>query len=69
MKCPQCTNERHIIGKSEGMELRIKPVGVEVVKHVTYAYGCRDCEKNAITVPIQKSKAPRAVIEKNSAYG
>lgn len=67
VKCPECNNERHIIGKSERMELRIKPVEVEVVKHVTYAYACRDCEKNNVKVPIQKSKAPKAVIEKSIA--
>ncbi|MGL5085843.1 MAG: IS66 family transposase [Clostridium sp.] len=67
VKCPQCNNERHIIGKSERLELRIKPVEVEVVKHITYAYACRDCEKNDVQVPIQKSKAPKAVIEKSIA--
>lgn len=66
-KCPKCNNQRHIIGKSERLELRIKPVEVEVVKHVIYAYGCRDCEKHGTEVPIQKSKAPKAVIEKSIA--
>jgi hypothetical protein len=40
---------------------------VKIVQHARLVYGCRNCEKNGIEVPIKTATAPRPVIEKGLA--
>jgi transposase len=48
-------------------EIKLIPAQAKIVRHVRFVYGCRNCEKNAIEVPIKTAKAPRPVIEKGLA--
>ena len=46
---------------------RLVPAQVKIVQHVRYVYGCRNCEKTGIEVPIKTEEAPKPVIEKGLA--
>ena len=48
-------------------EVKLIPAQVKIVQHARMVYGCRNCEKNSIEVPIKTAQAPRPVIEKGLA--
>jgi transposase len=48
-------------------EVKLIPAQVKIVQHAQLVYGCRDCEKNGIEVPIKTAKAPNPVIKKGLA--
>jgi hypothetical protein len=43
-------------------EVKLIPAQVRIVQHAQLVYGCRDCEKNGIEVPIKTAKEPNPVI-------
>ena len=55
------------MSKETRRELKIIPAQVNVVEHVRYIYSCRNCEKNAIEVPVKKAKMPNPVIANSVA--
>jgi len=61
--CPQCGDKLHVIGKDVRETLKIIPAKVVIVKEISYVYGCRNCEKNEINVPIIKAPMPNPVIK------
>lgn len=61
--CPQCGERLHVIGKNEREVLKLIPAKAVIVRHIQYVYGCRDCEKNACSVPILKAKADTPLIK------
>jgi len=52
--CQCCGGQLHEITGMEEMrqELQVVPAQVTLVKHVRVKYGCRQCERNAISAPI-----------------
>lgn len=54
-----------MINKEVRKELVIIPAQVKVINHVTYVYGCRNCEQNGIESTIIKAKSPKALIPKS----
>jgi transposase len=65
--CPECGDHMHKLGEDVRRELKIIPAQVKVVEHVRFKYGCRNCEKNNVTVPIKTSDGPRPLIKKSYA--
>jgi len=61
--CPECGEQLHVIGKNVREILKLIPAKAVIEQHVQYVYGCRDCEKNACTVPIVKAKADTPLIK------
>jgi len=60
--CPECGNSLHVIGKNVRETLKLIPAKAVIERHIQYVYGCRDCEKNACSVPIIKAKADTPLI-------
>jgi len=65
--CPECGGPLHDMTKDVHCEIGIIPARAKVTKHVTHIYGCRNCEKNAESVPIINAKSPPALIKGSSA--
>jgi len=61
--CPECGNHLHVIGKNMRETLKLIPAKAVIERHIQYVYGCRDCEKNACSVPIVKAKADVPLIK------
>jgi transposase len=61
--CPECGSQLHVIGKNERETLKLIPAKAVIERHIQYVYGCRDCEKNACSVPIVKAKADTPLIK------
>lgn len=60
--CSSCGEKLHEMSTEVRQELKIIPAQVSVVKHVRYVYGCRHCEQNEITTPIQTAPIPNPVL-------
>ena len=65
--CTACGCHLHEMSEELRHEVKLVPAQVKIVQHARLVYGCRNCEKNGIEVPIKTAKAPRAVIEKGLA--
>lgn len=65
--CTACGGPLHEMSEELRHEVKLIPAQVKIVQHARFVYGCRNCEKNGIEVPIQTAKAPRPVIEKGLA--
>jgi transposase len=65
--CEICNHLMHEMSEEVRHEVKLIPSQVKIVQHARIVYGCRDCEKNGIEVPIKTAKAPRPVIEKGLA--
>jgi transposase len=65
--CACCGGAMHEMSTEMRHEVKLVPAQVKIVQHVRYVYGCRNCEKNGIEVPIKTATAPRPVIEKGLA--
>jgi len=65
--CTACSGHLHEMSEELRHEVKLIPAQVKMVQHARYVYGCRNCEKNGIKVPIKTAKAPRPVIEKGLA--
>jgi transposase len=65
--CTACGGHLHEMSEQCRNEVKLIPAQVRIVQHARIVYGCRNCEKNSIEVPIKTAKAPRPVIEKGLA--
>jgi transposase len=65
--CDSCGERLHEMSTELRHEVKLVPAQVKIVQHARYIYGCRNCEKNGIEVPIKTARAPRPVIEKGLA--
>jgi transposase len=65
--CTGCGGPMHEMSEELRHEVKLVPAQVKIVQHARLVYGCRNCEKTGITVPIKTAKAPRPVIEKGLA--
>ena len=65
--CSCCGSALHEMSTELRHEVKLIPAQVKIVQHARYVYGCRNCEKNSIEVPIKTAPAPRPVIEKGLA--
>jgi len=65
--CTACGGHLHEMSEELRHEVKLVPAQVKIVQHARFVYGCRNCEKNGIEVPIKTAKAPRPVIEKGLA--
>jgi len=61
--CPECGAGLHVMGREKRRELVIIPAQVKIREHVRKVYACRDCEKDAIGVPIVKAPIDEPVIK------
>ena len=61
--CSCCGGALHEMSSDVRHEIQIIPVQVKAIKHITFIYGCRSCEKNEITVPIVKAPSPKPLIK------
>ena len=65
--CTACGCHLHEMSEELRHEVKLVPAQVKIVQHARLVYGCRNCEKNGIEVPIKTATAPRPVIEKGLA--
>jgi len=65
--CSECGERMHKMGEDVRSELNIIPAQVKVIEHVRFKYGCRNCEKNNVTVSIKTAPSPNPVIKKGYA--
>lgn len=65
--CDSCGGQMHEMSEELRHEVKLIPAQVRMIQHARYVYGCRNCEKNGIEVPIKTAKAPKPVIEKGLA--
>lgn len=65
--CTACNGLMHEMSEEVRHEVKLIPAQVKIVQHARIVYGCRNCEKNGIEVPIKTATAPRPVIEKGLA--
>ena len=65
--CACCGGAMHEMSTEIRHEVKLVPAQVKIVQHVRFVYGCRNCEKTGIEVPIKTAEAPRPVIEKGLA--
>jgi len=65
--CTQCGGHLHEMSTQVREELEFIPAQIKVIRHIQSIYGCRDCEKNEINVPIVTAAAPKAIIPKSLA--
>jgi len=65
--CTACGGPLHAMSEELRHEVKLIPAQVKIIQHARFVYGCRNCEKNGIEVPIKTAKAPRPVIEKGLA--
>jgi transposase len=65
--CEACGGHLHEMSEEQRHEVKLIPAQVRIIQHARFVYGCRNCEKNGIHVPIKTAKAPRPVIEKGLA--
>lgn len=60
--CKQCGEKMHEMTVEVRRELEVIPPQVKVKEHVRKVYGCRNCEKNNINVPIVTASMPSPVL-------
>jgi transposase len=65
--CTACGGALHEMSEELRHEVKLIPAQVKMVQHARFVYGCRNCEKNGIEVPIKTAPAPRPLIEKGLA--
>jgi len=60
--CPECGDVMDDIGVTIRNELEVIPAKVQVIEHVTHAYGCGSCNKGGDPSPIIRADAPTPLI-------
>jgi transposase len=65
--CALCGEHLHEMSEQLRHEVKLVPAQVKIVQHARIVYGCRNCEKTGIAVPIKTAAAPKPVIEKGLA--
>ena len=61
--CSCCGGQLHEMSCDVRHEIKVIPARVIAIKYITGKYGCRNCEKNAISVPIVKAPSPKPLIK------
>lgn len=57
--CPCCGDALHEMSTETRREIKIIPAQAVVVKHVSYVYACRRCEREGINTPIITAPMPK----------
>ena len=65
--CTACGGLMHEMSEQCRHEVKLIPATVKMIQHAQIVYGCRNCEKNGIEVPIKTAKAPKPVIKNGLA--
>jgi transposase len=65
--CSICGEHLHEMSEQLRHEVKLVPAQVKIVEHARKVYGCRNCEKTGVEVPIKTASAPKPVIEKGLA--
>jgi transposase len=65
--CTVCGGPMHEMSEQCRHEVKLIPATVKMIQHAQIVYGCRNCEKNGIEVPIKTAKAPNPVIKNGLA--
>lgn len=65
--CSCCGEAMHEMSSNSRDEVVIIPAQLKVIKHVSFIYSCRNCERNEINTPIITAPAPKALIPKSLA--
>jgi transposase len=65
--CEACGGPMHEMSEQCRHEVKLIPATVKMIQHAQIVYGCRNCEKNGIEVPIKTAKAPNPVIKNGLA--
>jgi transposase len=65
--CEICGGPLHEMSEEVRHEVKLIPAQAKLLQHARIVYGCRNCEKNNIEVPIKTAEAPKPVIEKGLA--
>ena len=65
--CTACGGAMHEMSEQCRHEVKLIPATVKMIQHAQIVYGCRNCEKNGIEVPIKTAKAPNPVIKNGLA--
>lgn len=65
--CDACGGLMHEMSEQCRHEVKLIPATVKMIQHAQIVYGCRNCEKNGIEVPIKTAKAPNPVIKNGLA--
>ena len=63
--CANCGSPLTEMKKEIRKELVIIPAEVKVIKHVTYVYSCRKCDKEGTSGFIKAAESPKALIPKS----
>jgi len=63
--CANCGSTLTEMKKEVRKELIIIPAEVKVIKHVTYVYSCRKCDKEGTSSFIKAAEGPKALIPKS----
>lgn len=61
--CPECGGPLHTMGREIREELKLIPAHGVIVRHIRYAYACRNCERHSDHVPVKKANMPNPVIK------
>ena len=65
--CEACGGPMHEMSEQRRHEVEFIPATIRMIQHAQIVYGCRNCEKNGIEVPIKTAKAPNPVIKNGLA--
>lgn len=65
--CPNCGNALHEMKTEERIEIEVIPAKVQVHKHISKVYACRNCEKEGNATIVKPSSVPVPVIPKSMA--
>lgn len=65
--CEICGGPMHEMSEEVRHEVKLVPAQAKLLQHARIVYGCRNCEKTGVEVPIKTAEAPRPVIEKGLA--
>lgn len=61
--CSECGGTLHQISKEIRRELKLIPAKAVIVEHVSYVYGCHECEQDEFGVPVQRVPMDEPVIK------
>lgn len=61
--CPKCNSKLHEMSKNIRKELVFVPAKMEIIEHVRYVYGCRNCENTGIKTHIVEAKGPTPILK------
>lgn len=65
--CPCCGGPMHEMSSRTREELDIIPAQVKVIRHISYIYACRHCDRNETETPVVTASSPAPIIPKSLA--